>query len=79
MKVQEYLISGSAHFTPQLYLFMVLGFAIAGAAMVILAKPFETRSQTTSRGPHSARFYRIVGSIYILVALGLTAPALLGR
>jgi hypothetical protein len=78
----NYLISGGGHLTVQFYWFVVITFAIAGAAMLVFAKPLERYSQTSwggFRGPHSARFYRIVGAIWLLISLLLLAPAILTR
>jgi ABC-type arginine transport system permease subunit len=47
-------------------------FAITGLAMIVFAVPFETMSQTSAwnrTGPHSARFYRIMGVLWLLIAL----------
>ena len=78
----DHLISGSGHLTVQLYWFVVTTFAVTGAAMVVFAKPFERYSQTSwggFRGLHSARFYRIVGAIWLLISVLLLAPVILHR
>lgn len=47
--------------------------------MLLFAKPFERYSSRAwnLRGPHSVRFYRILGTIWLLIAVVLAIPAIL--
>lgn len=46
-------------------------FAVTGLAMIIFARPFERFSQRPEwnrGGPHSARFYRTMGILWLVIA-----------
>ncbi len=54
---------------------------LSGIAMLIFAKPFESLSYRypswNRGGPHSARFYRIMGTIWVLIAAVMAVPVVL--
>ncbi len=61
-----------------IWIVIMVTFGLSGVAMLIFAKPFESlsyRYPLLNRGEsHSARFYRIMGTIWVLIAAVMAVP-----
>lgn len=64
-----------------IWIFAIFAFGLSGAAMLVFAQPFDDFSHRhpgwTRGGPHSARFYRVMGTIWLLIAFLLAIPVIL--
>jgi hypothetical protein len=56
---------------------------LSGAAMLLFAKPFEGYSHRPDAlnrgGPHSVRFYRVMGAIWLVIAALIALPLIAFR
>ncbi len=63
------------------WIFLTAAFGVSGIAMLVFAKPFESfsyRYPLWNRGEsHSARFYRIMGTVWVLIAAVMAVPVVL--
>jgi magnesium-transporting ATPase (P-type) len=61
-----------------IWMILMITLGLSGIAMLIFAKPFEVfsyRYPLWNRGEsHSARFYRIMGTIWVLIAAVMAVP-----
>jgi hypothetical protein len=63
------------------WMILMVTLGLSGIAMLIFAKPFEILSYRypswNRGGPHSARSYRIMGTIWVLIAAVMAVPVIL--
>jgi hypothetical protein len=77
-----YLISGGTTLPLEFFwiLFMVT-LGLTGGAMLLFAKPFESfgyrHSEWNRGGPRSAKFYRVMGTLWVLIAVVMAVPVIL--
>jgi hypothetical protein len=74
-----YLAVAFSNTSPQLiWMILMVTFGLSGIAMLIFAKPFESLSYRyplwNRGGPHRARFYRIMGTVWVLIAAVMAVP-----
>ena len=60
------------------WMLLMVTFGLSGVALLIFAKPFASMSyrypQWTRSGAHSARYYRVMGTIWVTVAAVMAVP-----
>jgi hypothetical protein len=74
-----YLAVAFSGTSPELiWMILTVTFGLSGVAMLIFAKPFESMSyrhpEWTRGGSHSARFYRVMGTIWVMIAAVMAVP-----
>jgi tryptophan-rich sensory protein len=64
-----------------IWILCIFAFGLSGGAMLFFARPFERfgqkRPEWSFTRPHSATFYRVMGAIWLLIALVMAVPAIL--
>jgi hypothetical protein len=61
-----------------IWMILMITFGLSGVALLIFAKPFASMSsrypEWTRSGSHSARFYRVMGTVWVTIAAVMAVP-----